>query len=82
MSEKINEIVKELSQFLVLEMREDLMTVLKPLLTKDKEIKECSVKIASIHYGVHSNTIRNWIKSGELASKRIGGKIYVTIKNK
>ena len=82
MSSKINEMVRELSQLFVFEMREEIMTVLKPLLAKSKEIKECSVKDASIYYGVHSNTIRNWIKSGELASKRIGGKIYVTIKNK
>ncbi len=58
------------------------------LINQKKEINQSSkketilltTKEASKYFGKHINTIRNWIKEGELPSKKIGNSLYVIIK--
>lgn len=66
-------IAKEVVKILEMEGK----TISKQNEQKVQPIKLLNTKEASELYGVHINTIRNWIEKGELKSKRVGNRLYV-----
>ena len=47
---------------------------------EDTSFELITTQEASKLYKVHLNTIRNWVKTGELQSERLGNKIFIKIK--
>lgn len=70
-------IAKEVTKILEMEGK----VVPKQNEQKVQPIKLLNTKEASELYGVHINTIRNWIDKGELKSKRVGNRLYVFVES-
>lgn len=70
-------IAKEVAKILDVEGK----TISKQNEQKVQPIKLLNTKEASELYGVHINTIRNWIGKGEIKSKRVGNRLYVFVES-
>lgn len=74
----LEDVIKELAGMIANEMKIELSTFLIQNNEKKKSDEEwMTIKEASIYYRKHKNTIRSWVKKGELKSKRIGSVIYI-----
>ncbi len=73
-------VIKKIVETIVAELKIELRTILSERDIEDRT-KLMTLREACEYFGgVHPNTVRNWIKIGDLVSEKKGNKIFIKIK--